>query len=52
MFDAIPDWEAPMALSPEEKLAMLRDPAGRGRLFDASQRPSAVRHMGAIGIRK
>jgi len=46
VFDAIPDWEAPMALPPEEKLAMLRDPAGRARLFEASQRPSPVRHMG------
>jgi N-acyl-D-aspartate/D-glutamate deacylase len=46
VLDAIPDWEAAMALPAAEKLELLRDPVGRARLFDASQRSSPVRHLG------
>jgi N-acyl-D-aspartate/D-glutamate deacylase len=46
VLDAIPGWEEAMALPPAEKLALLRDPSARQRLFDASQAPSPVRHLG------
>lgn len=45
VLDAIPGWEAAMALRPSEKLALLRDPNERARLHEASQQPSPVRHL-------
>jgi N-acyl-D-aspartate/D-glutamate deacylase len=44
--DAIPGWEDAMALRPDEKLAYLLDRSARSRLYDASQQPSPMRHMG------
>jgi len=41
ILDALPGWAATMALSPEDKLHALSDPAERARLRDAAASPEA-----------
>ena len=43
VFDALPGWGPAMALPPEAKLAMFRDPTQRKRLLELSQQPSPLR---------
>ncbi len=49
VLDAIPGWEAAMALPPAAKLALLRDTAARARLDEDSRRPSPMRHLAEWG---
>jgi len=41
LFDALPGWSKPMALGVDEKIALLRQPAERKRLYDGAMSPEA-----------
>ena len=50
ILDILPGWDKLMALPPEAKLAMLRDPAGRASMNDqAQQAPGALRGLANWG---
>ncbi len=49
--DMLPGWAGPMTAPHEERLAVLRDPAGRRRLFELSQQPSDASHLSDWGDR-
>ena len=49
VLDALPGWREPMALPPEVKLVMLRDPEQRRRLAEAAAQPSPMSHLANWG---
>ena len=51
VLDALPGWREPMALPPEAKLAMLRDPEQRRRLAELAAQPNPMGHMANWGAK-
>jgi N-acyl-D-aspartate/D-glutamate deacylase len=45
VLDMLPGWAGPMTAPHAERLAMLRDPAGRRRLFELAEQPSDASHL-------
>lgn len=45
LLDTLHGWEAPMALPPAEKIALLSDPARRAELNELAQQPSTFRGL-------